>query len=133
MAGAILALSLLGLADAVFVMAERVAGGPIPCVIGTGCDTVANSPYSLLFGIPLTVYGIVFYIAVGVLALLYLDTKASRWVRILLPVAGAGFAMSLYFIYIQKFLIGAFCVYCVVSAIIAILIFCATIALHKKA
>lgn len=131
--GAILILSLLGLADAVFVMAEKISGGPIPCVIGAGCDTVANSPYSLLFGIPLTAYGIAFYLIVGIITLFYLDTKKMFWARLLLPVTGAGFLMSLYFIYVQKFLIGSFCVYCVISAIIATLLFCIAITLRKKA
>lgn len=130
--GTILILALLGFADSVFLLAEKMNGGPIPCAIGTGCDTVANSPYSLLFGIPLAAYGVAFYVAIGVIALLYLDTKKMFWGRTLFLSTTAGFLMSVYFIYVQKFLIGAWCIYCIASAIIATLLFCAAIVLRKK-
>ena len=121
--GLILGLALLGFADALFIFIEKSLGGPIPCFIGTGCDTVANSPYSKLFGIPLAVYGMVFYLVTGIITLLYLDTQRAFFARLIFLVTGIGFLMSLYFIYIQKFLIGAFCMYCVISAVIAILLF----------
>lgn len=130
--GAILILALLGFADSVFLLAEKMDGGPIPCVLGTGCDTVSNSPYSLLFGIPLAAYGVAFYVTVGIIALIYLDTKKMFWGRVLFLATTAGFLMSVYFIYVQKFLIGAFCVYCIISAVIATLLFCAAIVLRKK-
>lgn len=130
--GTILILALIGFADSVFLLAEKMNGGPIPCALGAGCDTVANSPYSLLFGIPLAAYGVAFYLVVGITTLFCLDTKKIFWERALFLATTAGFLMSVYFIYVQKFLIGAFCVYCIISAIIATLLFCATIVLRKK-
>lgn len=130
-AGLILGLALLGFADALFIFVEKTLGGPIPCFLGTGCDAVANSPYSKLFGVPLVVYGMAFYLVVGVITLLYLDTKKEIFARLIFPVTGIGFLMSLYFIYIQKFLIGAFCVYCVISIVITILLFALGIASRR--
>lgn len=129
--GVILGLSLLGFADSLFIFIEKTLGGPIPCFVGTGCDTVANSPYSKLFGIPLAVYGMAYYLSAGIITLLYLDTKKSLFARLILPVTGIGLIMSLYFIYVQKFLIGAFCVYCVISAIIAAALFATGMASRK--
>lgn len=129
--GVILGLSLLGFADSLFIFIEKTLGGPIPCFAGTGCDTVANSPYSKLFGIPLAVYGMAYYLAVGFITLLYLDTKKVLFARLILPITGVGFLMSLYFIYVQKFLIGAFCVYCVISAIISTALFATGMASRK--
>lgn len=129
--GLILGLALLGFADALFIFIEKTLGGPIPCLIGTGCDTVTNSPYSKLFGIPLAVHGMVYYLIVGVITLLYLDTKKKIFARLIFPITGIGFLMSLYFIYIQKFLIGAFCTYCVISIIITILLFALGIAIRR--
>ncbi len=130
---AVIVLALIGFADSTFLLAKRLSGGPIPCVLGfTGCDTVSKSPYSVLFGIPLSAYGMVFYLAIGVLGLLYLDTKNTLFARLLLPATALGFAMSVYFIYVQKFLIKAFCVYCVLSAIVSTILFFLGLTIHRK-
>ncbi len=129
----VIVLALIGFADSTFLLAKRLSGGPIPCVLGfTGCDTVSKSPYSVLFGIPLSAYGMVFYLGIGVLGLLYLDTKNALFARLLLPATALGFAMSAYFIYVQKFLIKAFCVYCILSAIISTILFCLGAIIYRK-
>lgn len=129
----IIVLALVGFADSTFLLAKRLSGGPIPCVLGfTGCDTVSKSPYSVLLGIPLSAYGMVFYLGIGMLGLLYLDTKNALFARLLLPATALGFAMSAYFIYVQKFLIKAFCVYCILSAIISTILFCLGLMVHGK-
>lgn len=129
----VVALALIGFADSTFLLAKRVSGGPIPCVLGfTGCDTVSKSPYSVFLGIPLATYGMVFYLAIGLLTLLYIDTKKVLFARLILPATALGFLMSAYFIYIQKFLIGAFCVYCVFSALISTILFGIGVVIHRK-
>ncbi len=115
--------SLVGFSDALFLFIKKIAGGPIPCFIGTGCDTVTNSPYSKIFGISLSLYGIAFYLLIGGCTLLYLDTKKMFFARLFLPITALGFLMSVYFMYVQKFLIGAFCMYCVISAIVSTILF----------
>lgn len=129
----VVVLALIGFADSIFLLAKRLSGGPIPCVLGfTGCDTVSKSPYSVLFGIPLSAYGMVFYLGIGVLGLLYLDTKNALFARLLFPVTALGFLASVYFIYIQKYLIKAFCVYCILSAIISTILFCLGVTIYRK-
>lgn len=121
--GSIILLAFLGFADSTFLLAKRLSGGPIPCVLGfTGCDEVSKSPYSVLFGIPLSAYGMAFYLAIGVLGILYLDTRKIIVAKLLVLGAVLGFFLSLYFIYVQKFLIGTFCVYCIASAVISTLL-----------
>lgn len=130
--GAIVLLALIGFADSTFLFAKRIVGTPIPCVLGfTGCDEVAKSPHSVLFGIPLSALGTVFYLAIGIIALLYADTKKVLFAKLLLGATTMGFLMSGYFIYVQGFLIKAFCIYCVISAIISTALFALGIALHR--
>ena len=131
--GIIIALAFIGFVDSTFLLAKRMSGGPIPCVLGfTGCDEVSKSPHSVLFGIPLSAYGMVFYLAIGVLGILYLDTKKYIVVQLLLLATTLGFLSSLYFIYVQKFLIGAFCIYCILSAIVSVILFGLGIVIYKK-
>ncbi len=130
--GFVITLALIGFADSTFLLAKRMSGGPIPCFLGTGCDIVSKSPHSVFLGIPLATYGIVFYLVIGLLALLYLDTKKAIFARLLLPATALGFIASAYFIYVQKFLIGAFCIYCIASAIISTILFGIGIIIHRK-
>lgn len=131
--GFIIVLAFIGFADSTFLLAKRLSGGPIPCVLGfTGCDEVSKSPHSVLFSIPLSAYGAIFYLAIGVLGILYLDTKKYIFARLILLATTLGFLMSLYFIYVQKFLIGAFCVYCILSAIVSTVLFALGVVIYKK-
>lgn len=128
----IIALSLIGFTDAAFLLAKRISGAPIPCFITSGCDTVSKSPYSVMFGVPLAAWGMLFYLGTGFLSLLYMDTK-SLLVAKLIPLATLlGFLSSAYFIYIQKFKIGAFCIYCILSAIVSTILFALGAAVYKK-
>lgn len=124
--------ALLGFTDAAFLLAKRLSGTPIPCFITTGCDEVSKSPYSVMFGVPLSAWGVLFYLGTGFITLLYVDTKNALAAR-LIPVATTlGFLSSCYFIFVQKFLIGAFCIYCIMSAIIATILFVLGIIAWKK-
>jgi uncharacterized membrane protein len=130
---AIIALALIGFADSTFLFAKRIAGTPIPCVLGfTGCDEVAKSPYSTLFGVPLAALGVAFYLAIGILTITYADTKKILFVKLLLGATAIGFLMSAYFIYVQAFLIKAFCMYCVISAVISTALLALGITLYRK-
>ena len=113
----VIALALVGFTDSAFLLAKRMSGAPIPCFITSGCDTVSKSPYSVMFGIPLSAWGVLFYLGIGFLALLYLDTKNLLVGKLLALATLLGFLSSAYFIYIQKFKIGAFCVYCILFTI----------------
>lgn len=121
----ILLLAFLGLADSAY-LAERVASGePLICNIQnfSGCNIVAASEYSKLFGIPLAQYGVLFYGVLFALAALELVLFDRLLRRVLQAIASIGVIFSLYFIFVQVYFIGAFCIYCLASAGIALLIF----------
>jgi uncharacterized membrane protein len=100
---------LIGLADSAFLFYKYITADPINCFIFDGCNTVAKSPYSHVFGIPLPAFGLVFYgVMVGVFgALLFIK---RRFMKQLFLLGGlVGFIFSLWFIYLQGFVIQAFC------------------------
>ena len=86
----------------------------------------------MLFGIPLATWGVLFYLGIGFLALLYMDTKNLIVGKLIVVATTLGFLSSLYFIYVQKFLIKAFCVYCILSAIISTILFALGIVIWQK-
>ena len=120
----ILVLAFCGLADSAYLTQHELSGTPLICNIQnlSGCNTVATSPYSHLFGVPLAEYGIFFYGILFVLAALELVLFDRILRRALQWVAVFGVLASLYFTILQVFFIGAFCIYCAVSAVIALCI-----------
>ena len=110
-------LSLLGLADALYLTVEHVTGQSVKCTIISGCSEVLSSPYAVVAGIPLAALGAAAYFTVFSLA-----TLAAFGYRaagtLLTPVIAAMFFVSIWLIYLQAFVIRQFCQYCLFSAAI---------------
>lgn len=116
-------IAVLGLLVSGYLFVTYTSGGPIACGVGHGCDTVRASEYSSFFGIPTPAYGLVFYLVLAIAALL--ATPANRrWIRWPLSLlTGIGLAVSAGLTYIEAFVIDAWCVWCVVSALLALAAF----------
>lgn len=121
----ILVLAFAGLADSAYLAEHEINGTPLICNIENlnGCNIVANSSYSQLFGVPLAEYGVLFYGILFVLAALELVLFDQLLRRVIQGAAIIGVLSSLYFTTLQIFFIGAFCIYCGVSAAITLIIF----------
>ncbi|HSE83251.1 MAG TPA: vitamin K epoxide reductase family protein [Thermodesulfobacteriota bacterium] len=86
------------------------------CVAGSGCDTVRESSYSAIFGIPVALVGVIGYFLILLLSIISIS-PGIRWLSLYL-VALAGAVFSAYLTYLELFVIKAICIYCVASAII---------------
>ena len=110
-------LSLLGLADALYLTVEHLSGRSVQCTIVSGCSEVLSSPYAVVAGVPLASVGAAAYFSVFTLA-----TLAAFGYRVagalVLPLTSAMFLVSLWLIYLQAFVIRAFCQFCLLSAAI---------------
>ena len=107
------ALAVAGLAIALYLSANALAGTAAACLPGGGCETVAQSEYSHWFGIPVAFFGVLFS---GVLLGLIATWWRTGDGRLLL----AGYAQGLvgvlivlYLRYLELFVIGAICAWCV--------------------
>ena len=120
----ILLLAFFGLADSLYLTQQELSGTPLICNIEnlSGCNTVASSQYSHIFGIPLAEFGVLFYAVLFILAALELVIFDRLVRRALQVLALIGVLSSIYFTFVQVFLIGAFCIYCFASAITTLLI-----------
>ena len=121
----ILVLAFFGLADSAYLAQHQLNGTPLLCDIQnfSGCNVVASSQYSQIFGIPLAEFGVLFYSVLFVLAALELILFDQLLRRALQTISLVGVLASLYFTSIQVFVIKAFCIYCFASALIALFIF----------
>jgi len=131
---AILLLSFLGLADSWYLAESALSGSELTCSIAglEGCNAVADSPYSNLFGVPLALYGTAFYAVLFTLAAVALLLPSRRLYGALLVFGTLGGVASIYFLFIQIMFIGAICIYCLLSALITFVLFCLTFWLFRR-
>lgn len=124
-------LGFLGLADALFLTFNHFRLGGTPCTI-SGCETVTSSIFSTAFGLPISLIGVVYYLVILILAFLYTDTLQKRYLSGLSYLTLAASLVSLWLIYLQAFVIEAWCVYCLISALATFTIFIAVTFLLPK-
>lgn len=115
--GLIALISLAGLADSIYLTIEHVSGRSVKCTIVSGCSEVLSSPYATVGGIPLALIGAAAYFSVFSLATLAaFEYKLAG--TLLTPLVGLMFLTTLWLLYLQAFVIGHFCQFCLVSAVV---------------
>lgn len=118
-----LLVSFFGFADATYLTVSHYAKAAVPCSLTNGCEVVLTSKYATLSGIPIALFGALYYLSVFILALIYLDAKKVWALNLAFLFVGAGFFISAFLLYLQFFVIRATCVYCVGSAISTTILF----------
>jgi uncharacterized membrane protein len=119
----ILLLSIVGIFDTAYLTIKRFTHENVNCSIFEGCDFITTSGYSAIFGVPVAVLGIIFYILIFALTLWHIKSKNKKILNYLLGLSSVGFIMSLWFVYVQAFILDAYCLYCLVSAGLSTTIF----------
>jgi uncharacterized membrane protein len=112
-----LVISAIGFLDASYLAFETLSGRIPPCITGTGCATVTLSSYSKIAGIPVPVLGAIYYLTILLGTIAYLDTKSLRLFGAVTLLTVAGFLLSSWFLYVQAVILGAYCMYCLISAV----------------
>jgi uncharacterized membrane protein len=115
-------LAVVGLADSVYLTVNHYTKTPVPCSIVEGCETVLTSSYAELAGIPIAAFGAAAYFFAFSLAILAAYGNRAAWMLFGVQALFMA-AVSAYLIYVQAFVIGAFCQFCLVSAATSISLF----------
>ncbi len=124
-------LSFVGFLDATYLTINHYTGGIVPCTT-EGCEIVLSSEYATTVGgLPVALFGVVYYIVVFLFALNYLNSRNRNLLTKISFLTGAGVLASLYFLYLQIYVIEAICLYCLGSATITTIIFI-TSTLHLR-
>lgn len=125
--------SLIGLADAIYLTVEHLSGRSVRCTIVSGCSEVLSSRYALVRGIPLAAIGAVAYFTVFSLATLAAFGYRGMG-KLLTLIVSAMFLTTLWLLYLQAFVIGHYCQFCLLSAlVITILMVLVIVARREKA
>lgn len=108
-------IALFGLADGIYLTVEHVTGRTAQCIASSGCQDVLSSKYAAMGPVPLAAVGALAYFTAFSLALLAAFGYAKCRALFALLVGGM-FAITLWLLYLQAYVLHAFCDYCLFSA-----------------
>jgi uncharacterized membrane protein len=108
------AVALAGFGIAAYLTWVHYDEGALVCVAGGGCETVQQSGYAEIAGIPVALLGLVSYAIM--LGLVVRDTPYARLGAAML--AFVGLAFSVYLVVVQLFVIDAVCVWCLANDVL---------------
>ena len=107
--------AIAGVIDSVYLTIHHYTAEPVPCGAAFDCEMVLTSPYAEVAGIPLAAFGAAAYFIAFSLALLTAFGDKRMWKLFGVQVT-LMFLFSAWLVYVQAFLIGAFCQFCLISA-----------------
>jgi len=113
--------SLLGFGISVYLTTAHYLQAIVPCDITRGCEAVLQSKYSMLLGLPLSLWGIGFFVLVILSSLL--ANYYKNWKKVLTFLLGAGSIAALVFLSLQLFVLKKVCQYCLTVDVLIIILF----------
>ncbi|MEJ2679447.1 MAG: vitamin K epoxide reductase family protein, partial [Gemmatimonadota bacterium] len=122
-------LSLVGLGIALYLSFIEVSGAEAVCGPVGDCNTVQQSQYAHVLGVPVGVLGALGYVAIGLLWALAVKGRGTwreRGVAGLWAASFTGVLFSIYLTFLEPFVIGASCAWCMGSAVVMTLLLVAS-------
>ncbi len=123
-------LAVIGLGVSLYLAVTHYLGFTVPCDITYGCEAVLHSKYSMFWGLPLSVWGVVYFFSIIFSALL--ANHYSVWAKILTGVLALGALAALGFLSIQFFVLKKVCQYCLATDLLSIILFIIDINIERK-
>lgn len=122
-------LSLGGLADSIYLTVTHLTGENAACFASSGCSEVLSSAYASVGEIPLAAFGALGYFAAFSCAILAAFGYPRARIFLTLLVAGM-LATTLWLLYVQAFVLYAFCDFCLISAALTLSLTAIVVAGH---
>ena len=114
--------ALAGLVDAVYLTVKHFLDEKVPCSLVAGCEQVLTSQYAEIFGIPTAAFGALAYFSVFSLAILAAFGNRRMWFLFGLTTV-LMLIFTIWLLYLQAFVINAFCQFCLLSAATTLTLF----------
>ncbi|MCL4437432.1 vitamin K epoxide reductase family protein [Patescibacteria group bacterium] len=121
--------NLIGFLDSFYLTVKHYLNSPLNCSVLAGCDKVTASAYAEIYGVPVPLLGVIFYLAFFILFFVFSFSpsegrfKKKRIARFMVFAAFLGVAFSAWLLFLQIAVIKALCLYCLVSDTAAAIIF----------
>jgi uncharacterized membrane protein len=124
--------ALLGFVDASYLTIEHYRGVIPPCSVVSGCETVLTSSYSTIFGVPVALGGAIYYFLILISVFIYFESKNNTPLKWSLLLTIPGMIMSLWFVYVQVFILQSYCIYCLGSFLTTTILFVTAMDLFEE-
>ena len=118
---AVAIVAVAGLADATYLTVQALTGETLSCGGSPDCFRVLGSSYAKVKGIPVALIGALAYFSAFTFAT-FAAFGYARAGKFLALIVGMMFLSTLWLLYVQAFLLHAYCRYCLFSAAITFLI-----------
>ncbi len=118
---AVAIVSVVGLADATYLTVQALTGETLSCGGSPDCFRVLGSSYAKVGGFPVAMLGALAYFSAFTFAT-FAAFGYARAPKFLALMVGMMFLATLWLLYVQAFLLHAYCRYCLFSAAITFLI-----------
>lgn len=119
--GALSVLAVVAMGVAAYLTYTHYAGKPVACLVGRECQTVQQSEYATMAGVPVALLGGLAAVALLAVALGRLGglSLAVEWASLAaLSLTTVSVAFAAYLTYVELFVLEAICIYCVTLAAI---------------
>jgi uncharacterized membrane protein len=113
--GLAMLVSLIGLGDSIYLTIQHITGQSVRCTVTTGCSAVLSSHYATIAGVPTAAFGALAYFTAFSLATLALFGYERARTALAVLVAPM-LIMTFWLLYVQAFVLRAYCEYCLLSA-----------------
>ena len=122
-------LDVVGLGIAIYLSVVELGGGVPYCGPLHGCETVAQSQYARIGGVPVAVYGVGLSLVLLTLAIAWIRTDRPGLLDLHYGISLVGVIFEVYFLTLQVFVIHAVCVWCTAYGVSLILRFLVAMAI----
>ena len=112
-------LAAIGISETMYLIKKRKGHQEPVCFIGGSCQIVLESKYNKIFGVHNDILGLLFYVFLSViLGLIVIGVEpVEKWTLLSkISIFSAAF-FSIYLVFLQKYVIKAWCFWCLMSAI----------------
>lgn len=120
-----LVISGIGILSTAYHSLHEITNTKVPCLFfpEEWCEKVRKSPYSKLFNtIPNPIIGFIMFTSIFAISWNHF-IDSSNGMTLAYVIIGIGFLFSMYFTYIQGYILKAFCSFCVISSLLFTVLF----------
>jgi len=121
----IILLGIVGFSIASYIYNKKRNKKKLICPIHSNCEQVINSNYSKILGIPVEILGIIYYLFTFLIydLILIFNIQFVPLFLALLGISVCSVMFSIYLLSIQIIVIKQWCIWCLSSAFVSLLIF----------
>ena len=124
--------ALLGFLDATYLTVSHLSGAALACGADGGCEFVTTSKYATIGPVPIAAIGVAYYVVANLLVWTPVGGWSRRTANLLAVLTGVATLASVGLVYLQGFVIHAWCRYCLISASASTLLFLTSLVIRSR-